>query len=63
MKTEIKEALIKGQQFSNETANWYTLINPSKNIFCICFNYENYVYYKNIDSVSKRIVQLINRGC
>lgn len=59
---EIKAALLKGRQFGNDAANWYTLINPSKDIFCICFKCEEYRFYKSIDSAAKRIAQLINRG-
>ena len=63
MKTrEIKEALSKGQQFSNEAADWFTVVNPSKSRFCICYNGIEYRSYKNINTVSKRIAQLLNRG-
>lgn len=58
---EIKKALLEGHQFENERWSWYTVINPSKNTFCICYNHKEYRYYKNIDSVARRISQLIKK--
>ena len=57
---EIKEALIKGQNFSNESANWYTQ-NYGFGALIIWFN-DTPIYYKNFTSYAKRIKQLKNRG-
>ena len=59
---EIKAALLKGQQFSNDAADWFTVVDPSKNRFFICYNGIDYRSYKNINSVSQRVAQLLNRG-
>lgn len=58
---EIKSALLEGQNFGNEAANWYSLCKPSENIFYIVIGERN-LFCKNIDSAAKRILQLINRG-
>ena len=58
---EIKSALLKGQNFGNEAANWYSLCKPSENIFYIVIGERN-LFCKNVDSAAKRILQLINRG-
>lgn len=58
---EIKSALLKGQNFGNESANWYSVCKPSENLFWIVIGEKN-VFYKNIDSAAKRISQLIKRG-
>ena len=58
---EIKLQLLNGQNFSNESANWFSLCKPSQNIFLIVINDKN-IFFKNIDSAAKRIAQLLNRG-
>ena len=58
---EIKLSLLKGQNFGNEVANWYSLCKPSENIFLIVIGERN-LFCKNIDSAAKRIAQLLNRG-
>ena len=57
----IKLALLEGQNFGNESANWYTLCKPCDNRFLIVIG-ERYLSYKNINSATKRIWQLINKG-
>ena len=59
--SEIKSALLKGQNFGNEVANWYSVCKPSENIFWIVIGERN-LFCKNIDSAAKRIAQLLNRG-
>ena len=62
MKTqEIKLQLLNGENFSNESANWYSLCKPSQNIFLIVIREKN-IFFKNIDGAAKRISQLLNRG-
>jgi hypothetical protein len=58
---EIKSALLEGQNFGNESANWYSLCKPSENLFWIVIGERN-LFCKNIDSAAKRISQLIKRG-
>jgi len=58
---EIKTALLNGENFQNEIANWYSICNPSQNRFWIVINERN-LFCKNIDSAAKRISQLIKRG-
>lgn len=58
---EIKEALLRGENFGNEVANWYSYCNPSINLFWISIGDRN-VFCKNIDSAAKRIFKLLNRG-
>lgn len=58
---EIKKAILNGENFINESANWYSVCNPSKNLFWLVINERN-LFCKNIDSVSKRIAQLLKRG-
>jgi len=63
MKTqEIKQALLNGQQFTNEVSNWYSVCNPSKNLFWIVLGDKN-LFYNNIDSLSRKISQLLKKGC
>ena len=59
---EIKSALLKGQNFGNEAANWFSLCKPSENRFWIVIGERN-LFCKNIDSAAKRICQLIKTGC
>jgi hypothetical protein len=63
---EIKSALLEGQQFGNDTANWFTINRPSTNrpserVFWIVIG-ERYLCCKNINSAARRISQLIKRG-
>jgi hypothetical protein len=58
---EIKSALLEGQQFGNDTANWFTISRPSERIFWIVIG-ERYLCCKNINSAARRISQLIKRG-
>jgi hypothetical protein len=58
---EIKLALLEGQNFGNEAANWYSVCKPSKKLFWIVIGEKN-VFCKNVDSAAKRISQLIKRG-
>jgi hypothetical protein len=58
---EIKTALLEGQNFGNEAANWYSICKPSKKLFWIVIGEKN-LFCKNIDSAAKRISQLIKRG-
>ena len=57
---EIKTALLEGENFGNEAANWYSVCNPSKNLFWIVIGERN-LFCKNIESAAKRISQLIKR--
>ena len=57
----IREELIKGENFENDSADWYTLNNPKNNVRMIVIRGEN-KFYKNIDSYAKRVVQLLKRG-
>ena len=62
MKTqEIKEALLRGENFGNEIANWFSICKPSESRFIISIN-DRLVFCKSIDGASKRIAQLMNRG-
>ena len=57
----IKTAILQGDQFSNERADWFTVCKPAHNVFSICIR-EQYFFYKNIDSAARRIKQLMNKG-
>jgi hypothetical protein len=59
--SEIKTALLNGQNFGNEAANWFSQCKPSHNLFLIVIGDKN-VFCKNVDSAAKRIVKLINTG-
>lgn len=62
MKTkEIKTELLNGKNFENQSAKWYSICNPSKNLFWIVIQEKN-VFFKDIDSIARRISQLIKRG-
>ena len=56
---EIKEALIKGEDFNNENAVLYT--DNFKGSYTIIIK-GKYFSYKNISSYAKRVKQLLNRG-
>ena len=58
---QIKQDLTNGVQFGNDLANWCSLVNVEKNYFILDIN-GNMKFYKNLDSVAKRINQLINKG-
>ena len=58
---EIKKALENGEQFENQSGNWWTLNNPKKNLRIIVRGGEMF-FYKNMGSYAKRVKQLINRG-
>jgi|TARA_R110002111_G_scaffold236907_1_gene298239 hypothetical protein len=57
---EIKEALIKGEDFNNESADWATQ-NCGFGALIIWIG-DTPFFYKNFTSYAKRIKQLINRG-
>jgi hypothetical protein len=59
---EVKTALLNGENFGNEVANWYSLCKPSENRFWIVIGERN-LFCKNIDSAAKRISSLMKRGC
>lgn len=58
---QIKQDLTNGKQFGNELANWFSLVNVEKNYFILDIRGEM-KFYKNLNSVAKRIKQLINTG-
>jgi hypothetical protein len=58
---EIKSALLEGQNFANESANWFSQCKPSHNLFLIVIAERN-LFCKNVDSAAKRISQLLKRG-
>lgn len=58
---QIKQDLTNGKQFENELANWFSLVNVEKNYFILAIRGEM-KFYKNLNSVAKRIKQLINTG-
>jgi len=58
---QIKQDLTNGVQFGNDLANWFSLVNVEKNRFILDINGDT-KFYKNLDSVAKRINQLINKG-
>lgn len=53
--------LQKGNQFSNERADWSTLSNPRLEQRIIVIDGEMF-WYKTIESYAKRILQLTKRG-
>jgi hypothetical protein len=59
--SEIKKELMSGQQFGNESANWYTLSKPSESRHIIVLN-GDYKFYKSLDSFARRISSLIKTG-
>lgn len=59
--TEIKSKLLNGENFYNESSNWFTLCKPSENRFIIMIG-EKIKIYNNINSISKKILKLINKG-
>ena len=58
---QIKADLTNGVQYGNDAANWCSVVNVEKNRFMLNIN-EEIKFYKNLDSVAKRINQLINKG-
>ena len=58
---EIKTALLRGENFGNESSGWQSFCKPSENLYWIVINERN-LFCKNIESASKRISQLIKRG-
>lgn len=63
--SEIKEAVNNGEQFTNESAGWFTLSKPECNRRIIVFDNGDeleYRSYKTIDSYCRRIALLIKRG-
>ena len=58
---DIKDDILKGQQFGNEAANWFTLFRVKDRMFVIDIREKMY-WYKNVDSAAKRVAQLIKRG-
>jgi hypothetical protein len=58
---EIKQALLAGQSFGNESANWHSVCKPSQGLFWIVIGDRN-LFCKNIDSMARRISKLINTG-
>ena len=58
---EIKKSLLEGQNFGNESANWYSVCRPNEKLFMIVIGERN-LFCKNIESAAKRISQLIKRG-
>jgi hypothetical protein len=58
---QIKQDLTNGIQFGNDLANWFSLVNVEKNRFILDIN-GDMKFYKNLNSVAKRINQLINTG-
>ena len=59
---EIKSELLKGQQFGNESADWFTLNRCHIDGGKVIVIRGEYHFYKTVDSFSKRISQLIRRG-
>lgn len=58
---QIKADLTNGVQYGNDLVNWVSLVNVEKNRFMLMIN-DEIKFYKNLDSVSKRINELINKG-
>ena len=58
---QIEQALTNGVQFGNDAANWFSLVNVEKNYFILEIR-DQIKFYKNLNSVAKRINQLINKG-
>jgi hypothetical protein len=58
---QIKADLTNGVQYENYVANWYSVINVEQNRFMLNIN-DEIKFYKNLDSVAKRINQLLNKG-
>lgn len=58
---DIKAELLKGVQFGNEVADWYTINRPNEGLRMLSVRGEN-KFFKTIDSYAKRISQLIKTG-
>ena len=58
---QIKQDLTNGVKFGNDLANWFSLVNVEKNRFILDIK-GDVKFYKNLDSVAKRINQLLNKG-
>ena len=58
---EIKTSLTNGVQFCNEVADWFSLVNVSQNRFILVIKDKTKIY-KDLDSVSKKISNLLKRG-
>jgi tRNA U34 5-carboxymethylaminomethyl modifying enzyme MnmG/GidA len=58
---QIKQDLTNGVQYENYVANWYSVINVEQNRFMLNIN-DEIKFYKNLDSVAKKINQLLNKG-
>ena len=60
--SEIKQAVLNGEHFGNESAEWCTVAKPTDtNRGIISINGE-WRYYESLRSYCIRIKQLINRG-
>ena len=58
---EIKLALLNGEQFGNEAANWFTICRIKENLFMLVIDDEN-IFFNNIDKYARRILKLIKTG-
>jgi hypothetical protein len=58
---QIKQDLMNGVQYGNDLTNWFSVVNVDKNRFMLNIQ-DEMKFYKNLDSVAKRINQLINKG-
>ena len=60
---DIKADLIKGENFENDAADWFTINRHKKTggELIICFR-GDVRWYKNIRSYARRVAQLIKRG-
>ena len=52
---------MNGVQYGNDLTNWFSVVNVDKNRFMLNIQ-DEMKFYKNLDSVAKRINQLINKG-
>ena len=57
----LKDEIANGGQWSNESADWFTLFRHRDAKYIIVIR-GKYHFYKNIDGAAKRLSQLLNRG-
>ena len=62
MKTEIKQAIINGENFYNEKLGWFTTNRINKDGYFWIFIDEKVLRYNSITKATNVIMKLINTG-
>lgn len=59
--TEIKKALLNGQEFYNEVADYHFCLRADGQM--VAFINDNYERFTDLDKLAKRILKALNTGC